>query len=63
MPPEPYISQFDADIVPPYAREGSLEVEKNGVKTGVGLENILYLGLQICERVSSATTFAEAVLG
>jgi len=51
--PEPYISQFGADIVPPYSREDFLEVEKDGVKTGVRVESIVYLGLQICERVSS----------
>jgi len=63
MPPEPHISQCGADIVPPYSREGFLEVENDGVKTGVRVKSIVSLGLQICECVSSVTTFAEAVLG
>jgi len=44
MPPEPYISQFGADIVPAYSREGFLEVEKDGLKTGVRVKSIVYLG-------------------
>ena len=57
------LSEFEAYVVPPKAREGLLKVEEDSVEFGIGSKDFFNMVVELCEGLEGITSFPKTVKG